>query len=98
MWIITWPNRFISIWANWGSSWFSSRKVYSGNKSNDPTAPPVPAAPPPTPRANGGAQVQLGTDQGAGRVTGSINPTAPPSGIASTDNVLAGLGRGGLAL
>jgi len=61
-------------------------------------APPVPAAPPPVPRANGGATVQIGTDTGAGRVTSSINPNKPPSGIASTDNVLAGLGRGGLAI
>ncbi len=68
----------------------------SGNKAAAP--PPVPAAPPPVPRANGGATVQIGTDTGAGRVTGVRNPNRPPSGIASTDNVLAGLGRGGLAL
>ncbi len=66
--------------------------------SNKAPAPPVPAAPPPVPRANGGATVQLGTDTGSGRVTGSTNPTRPPSGIATSDNVLAGLGRGGLAI
>ena len=57
---------------------------------------PVPAAPPPAVRANGGATVQIGTDAANNRVSGT-RPNAAPNPNGSQD-VLGGLGRGGLAL
>lgn len=66
-----------------------------------PKAPkiPEPAAPPPQNRATGGATVQVGTD--AASADNRVSGNRPPSAVGRAgqgNDVLAGLGRGGLAL
>ena len=70
-----------------------------GNKSS--AAPsinlPTPAAPAPAARAHTGATVSVGADAAASRVSGNRSPFNPSS-ASTSDNVLSGLGRGGLAI
>ncbi len=69
-----------------------------GGSSKSPSITiPTPAAPAPAPRAGTGPAVSLGADNAASRVSGARSPFAPPP-ASSSDNVLSGLGRGGLAI
>ena len=74
----------------------ASKLFGSNDKSSIPNIP-TPAAPAPVPRANGGANVQVGTDTSANRVGGAgMNPSNTAG--ETSGNVLGSLGRGGLAI